>query len=134
MSPRGLRKKAGIHERSVGDKNHDDSARTGAITGNRRQAEGGGMAGTTISVLNPSTVMKDSEVEALLPALQTQLDRDFLAAWNIPAELVFVPHGQTPDPDSWWLSILDNSDQAGALGYHDVTNEGLPLGKVFAGT
>jgi hypothetical protein len=98
-----------------------------------RQKEGA-MAGTTISVLNPSTVMKDSEVEALLPALQTQLDRDFLQAWNIPAELVFVPHGTAPDPDSWWLSILDNSDQAGALGYHDVTNEGLPLGKVFAGT
>jgi hypothetical protein len=32
------------------------------------------------------------------------------------------------------MSVLDNSDQAGALGYHDVTNEGLPLGKVFAGS
>jgi hypothetical protein len=30
--------------------------------------------------------------------------------------------------------VLDNSDQAGALGYHDVTDQGLPLGKVFAGT
>jgi hypothetical protein len=92
------------------------------------------MAMTTISVLNPSTAMKDSEVEALLPALQTQLERDFLPAWNIQAKLVFVPRGQTPAAGSWWMSILDNSDQAGALGYHDVTNEGLPLGKVFAGT
>ena len=30
--------------------------------------------------------------------------------------------------------VLDNSDQAGALGYHDMTPDGLPLGKVFAAT
>ena len=30
--------------------------------------------------------------------------------------------------------MLDNSDQAGALGYHDMTPDGLPLGKVFAAT
>src|SRR5262249_14726958 len=35
---------------------------------------------------------------------------------------------------NWWLVILDNSDQAGALGYHDITNEGLPIGKIFAKT
>lgn len=28
--------------------------------------------------------------------------------------------------------ILDDSDQANALGYHDLTTEGLPIGKVFA--
>ena len=26
---------------------------------------------------------------------------------------------------SWWVVFLDNSDQAGALAYHDLTNEGL---------
>jgi hypothetical protein len=92
------------------------------------------MASTVISVLNPSTTMKDSEVEALLPAMQTQLHRDFLPAWNIQAKLEFVPKGHHPAAGTWWLSVLDNSDQAGALGYHDITNEGLPLGKVFAGT
>jgi hypothetical protein len=30
--------------------------------------------------------------------------------------------------------MLDDSDQAGALGYHDLTDDGMPLGKVFAGT
>ena len=29
---------------------------------------------------------------------------------------------------------LDDSDQASALGYHDMTSEGLPLGKVFGTT
>ena len=32
------------------------------------------------------------------------------------------------------MLVLDTSDQAGALGYHDVTPQGLPLGKVFAKT
>jgi hypothetical protein len=30
------------------------------------------------------------------------------------------------------IAILDNADQANALGYHDITPDGLPLGKVFA--
>jgi hypothetical protein len=31
---------------------------------------------------------------------------------------------------SWWIVFLDNSDQAGALAYHDLTNTGLPISKV----
>jgi hypothetical protein len=31
----------------------------------------------------------------------------------------------------WVLGIFDTSDQAGALGYHDITDAGLPVGKVF---
>ena len=92
------------------------------------------MAETIISVLNPSTTMADDEVRALIPAMQRQVDEDFDGAWNIDAALEFVAKDETPEPGSWWLSVLDDSDQAGALGYHDVTDEGLPLGKVFAGT
>ena len=91
------------------------------------------MTNAIISVLNPSTVMSDEEVEALLPIMQKQLI-GFRDEWNVDAQLDFVPKDVTPPAGSWWLSVLDSSDQAGALGYHDVTNEGLPLGKVFAGT
>ena len=28
--------------------------------------------------------------------------------------------------------MTDNPDQAGALGYHEITSQGTPLGKVFA--
>src|SRR5437870_13189458 len=31
------------------------------------------------------------------------------------------------------LVMLDNSDQANALGYHDLSPSGMPLGKAFAG-
>jgi hypothetical protein len=32
----------------------------------------------------------------------------------------------------WWLTILEDSDHADALGYHETTDQGLSLGKVFA--
>jgi hypothetical protein len=87
-----------------------------------------------VSVINASTVLNDSEIEPVVEALQEQVKRDFQPAWGIDAELSFVPLGEQPPADTWWLGILDDSDQAGALGYHDLTTAGLPLGKIFAGT
>ena len=87
-----------------------------------------------ISVINASTVLADSDIEPVVEALQQQVTRDFRPPWGIDARLSFVPKGATPPGDTWWLTILDDADQAGALGYHDLTTEGLPLGKVFAGT
>jgi hypothetical protein len=42
-----------------------------------------------------------------------------------------VAEGSQPASGSWWLVMLDDSDQAGALGYHDLTSDGLPLGNIF---
>ncbi len=92
------------------------------------------MANIKISVINASTVLTDDQVKTVVPDLQTQVHRDFAPAWGVDADLTFVPKGSKPAAGSWWLVILDNSDQAGALGYHDLTKEGLPLGKVFAGS
>jgi hypothetical protein len=92
------------------------------------------MANITVAVVNASTVLTDDQVSAVVPALQTQVHRDFAPAWGVDADLVFVPSGSNPPPGSWWLGIFDNSDQAGILGYHELTPEGMPLGKVFAGT
>ena len=92
------------------------------------------MPSIQISLINSSTAVADADVQASMPNLQTQVSRDFAPAWGTDAALTFVPTGGIPDPQTWWLVILDNSDVAGALGYHDVTSQGLPLGKVFAGT
>jgi hypothetical protein len=92
------------------------------------------MADIKIAVINASKAVTDEEVAKVVPALQTQVHRDFAAAWGIDADLEIVPRGKKPPAGSWWLVILDDSDQAGALGYHDLTTEGMPLGKVFAGT
>jgi len=87
-----------------------------------------------ISVINASTVLADNEIQPVVGALQKQVNNEFRSAWGIDAKLEFVPNGMQPPEGTWWLAILDDSDQAGALGYHDVTTEGLPMGKVFAGT
>ena len=92
------------------------------------------MAQIKVSISNSSTVLTDEQVKAVIPALQTQVTRDFGPVWGIEADLDFVPKGQSAPPNHWWLVVLDDSDQAGALGYHDMTPQGLPLGKIFAGT
>ena len=92
------------------------------------------MANIHVALINASTVLKDEEVKTAVTALQTQVRRDFAQAWGIDADLTFVPKGGKPAAGAWWLAALDNSDQSGALGYHDLTKDGLPLGKVFAGS
>ena len=84
-----------------------------------------------IAVVNESTVCTDAEVAAWVPALKTQALRDFCPAWGVtpPEDVYFTA---SPAASDWLLVILDTSDQAGALGYHDLTAAGLPLSKVFA--
>ena len=85
-----------------------------------------------IAILNRCTVLNDKEVAPIVTALETQLDRDFGPIWRIRAQLQFVGNKERAPKDTWWLAVLDNSDQANALGYHDVTPQGNPLGKAFA--
>jgi len=92
------------------------------------------MANTQVAVINASTVLTDAQVNDIIPALQQQVHRDFAPVWGVDADLTFVRSGGQPPPNMWWLAILDDSDQAGALGYHETTDQGLPLGKVFART
>jgi hypothetical protein len=83
----------------------------------------------TIDLVNESTVIGDGEIAPLVAALQVQVAADFHPHWNAGCRLV---HTRAVGRTSWGLVILDDSDQAGALGYHDLTSAGLPLGKVFA--
>ena len=92
------------------------------------------MLNVEVAVINSSTALTDAQVQAVIPALQTQVHRDFAPVWGVDANLTFVGQGGTPAAGSWWLSILDDSNQAGEMGVHDLTSEGLPLGKVFAGS
>jgi hypothetical protein len=92
-----------------------------------------------VAVTNESTLVTDAQVMDLVSALQIQIDRDFSQAWHTDAKVIFWPKtdplragaSNTPPAGVWQLVILDNSDQAGALGYHDLTANGDPLGKAF---
>lgn len=87
---------------------------------------------TQIVVVNESTVLTDADVQHAVVALSTQVGRDWAPAWGSGATVSFMPKSQQPGATDWVLGILDDSDQAGALGYHDVTDTGMPLGKAFA--
>ncbi len=88
-----------------------------------------------IAVMNQSTVMADVDIQKMIPAFAQQWNNDLRPVWGVDAAaFTFVPAHQMPAAGSWWLVFLDNSDQAGALAYHDLTNEGLPISKVFVKT
>ena len=86
-----------------------------------------------IAVTNVSTCLTDEQVEAVLPALQRQVSQDFDAYWNLDCALQFLPKSGTLAAGWWQMVVMDDPDQAGALGYHEVSSQGTPLGKVFAG-
>lgn len=89
-----------------------------------------------IAVINAAekTPIPDRQLAKVVAALQKQIARDLAPAWGIAAELRPVPRGGTPPRDHWWLTLHDDSDHAGELGYHDLTSAGLPLGKAFVAT
>ncbi len=91
------------------------------------------MANIKIAVLNRSAAVTDAQVQAVVPPLQTQIRRDFAPVWGVDADLAFVPAGVAPATGSWWLVILDDSDQATALGYHDMCLRTATSGSATAG-
>src|SRR5579864_6520445 len=85
-----------------------------------------------IAITNASTCLTDAQVEAVLPALQKQVSDDFKAYWELDCTLSFLPQNQPLMPGWWQIAIIDDPDQAGALGYHEMSSTGTPFGKIFA--
>jgi len=71
------------------------------------------------------------DLNALIAALQAYVNQHVAPVWGTPAKLIkstgFVK-------DAWAVAFLDDADQPGALAYHDLTPDGLPLSKVFVRT
>ena len=86
----------------------------------------------TILITNESTAVTDAQVQAAVAAIQVQIDRDFAPEWGLSATLAFQ-HG-APPAGVEVIHVLDDSDQAGALGYHELDDADLPEGFVFAKT
>lgn len=85
-----------------------------------------------IGFTNESTVLTDAQVQGAMRCLQAQVSGDYYPAYGLIAELTWLPKGRTPIPGQWQLVFADTSDQAGALGYHETTANGDPIGFVFA--
>lgn len=85
----------------------------------------------TIAFLNVSTVVTADELTAAVAALQIQVSRDFAPLYGIDAFLTIVTRDKLI-PGAWQIVVSDDSDMADALGYHELTQDGQPQGKVFA--
>src|SRR5882724_1054641 len=68
---------------------------------------------------------------ALTAALQKCYDQHFLPVWGYPVKLYNTAEAK---PSDWQFIYFDTADQAGALGYHDLTEKGQPISKIFVKT
>jgi len=93
-----------------------------------------------ISVVNhTSTTISDEEVQAVVRAINRQLQEDFRASWGIDATLRLEGRsGLQPDRQvaasmrgDAVIYLWDQADVPGAIGYHDLNNRGIAFGFVF---
>lgn len=84
----------------------------------------------TIAFVRRTKHLTDAMVEQYVKAQQIQLDRDFKRAWGSTAKCLFT--GGEPPPDQVWLCLLeDHSPDPDALGFHDLTSDGMPIMHVY---
>jgi hypothetical protein len=73
-----------------------------------------------IAIVNKSSMCSNSEVETMVAAIQIQLNRDVLPAFNLKSATIqfFADELQIP-AEAWTIYIIDNDAQVeGALGFH----------------
>lgn len=83
-----------------------------------------------VAVVNESTKIENSLTYHITKALQLQVRRDFAPIWGTDATVVATEPADLA-AHHWVLGVFDSSDQADALGYHDITPLGKPVMKVF---
>jgi hypothetical protein len=85
----------------------------------------------TIACFNHATVPLGVDLDDLIGAMQEYVKTYVAPVWGTPAKLIRTSNFQK---GAWAMVFLDNADQKGALAYHDLTPEGLPVAKVFVKT
>jgi hypothetical protein len=93
-----------------------------------------------ISVINHTNGrLLDEQVQTAIRAINRQINEDFEPYWSLRAQLRLEGRS-TPQPTKQTLPdmrgdaviyLWDKSDVAGALGYHDRNDPGIPFGFVF---
>ena len=94
-------------------------------------AQAGQGGPVTIACINRATVELGVPLDRLTAALQHCFDQYFLPVWGYPVRLYTAT---APKPSDWQLVYFDTADQAGALGYHELTRDGQPVAKIFVET
>jgi len=85
----------------------------------------------TIACFDLAVTPLGVDLEVLVEAMQAYVEQFVAPVWGTPAKLV---KSTGPLASAWGMVFLDNADVAGALAYHDLNPDGLPLAKVFVET
>jgi hypothetical protein len=91
------------------------------------------MTGPTIAFVNASTLIDDATIATHMAAIQEDIGTNG-PLWNVGASFVQVAKGDPPPAGAWQQVYLDDTEAASALGFHELTAEGLPIAKVFVRT
>lgn len=84
-----------------------------------------------IACINKAKTALGVNFDKLTAALQKCYDTAFLPIWGYSVELY---NTTTPASHDWQFLYIDTADEAGALGYHDLTKNGQPVSKIFVKT
>jgi hypothetical protein len=85
-----------------------------------------------LAVINESTQMPETAVQKAVAACAKQLKIHVAPAWDmVPAPVIYYASKAQVPQDADMATILDDSDQAGFLGYHRLTPDGKPYSRVF---
>lgn len=94
-------------------------------------AQAGQGGAVAIACINKAKTPLGISFDALTAALQTCYDQFFVPVWGYPVTLY---NTDRPRPSDWRLIYFDDAKQAGFLGYHELTDGGQPISKVFVDT
>jgi hypothetical protein len=101
----------------------------------RAAQAGQGSQNVRVACINQATVpLGKYSFDALTAALQKCYTQFFVPVWGYNLTLYNVPKGGKAKADEWQILYIDTADEAGALGYHDLTTKGQPVSKIFVKT
>lgn len=87
---------------------------------------------TLITVVNRSSLMSNTDVQLAVRAVAWQVRYQAAPMWGKnPLSVVYSPTEQAAPPGSWVIGVFDDSDQAGALGWHNLGQGDIVYGRVF---
>lgn len=85
-----------------------------------------------IAVVNESTLVSDQDVYDMCLAVNHQLRHQVAPAWELLAPHLTFATSTPTEPGTVALGVLDDADQADALGWHTESALGVAYGRVFA--
>ncbi len=86
-----------------------------------------------ITVVNQSTLVSAVDARLMTRACAAQIRRHAAPAWGLlPVPVVYASSAEDAPPGAWVISILDDPDQADALGWHTEDQGEHVYGRAFA--